>query len=348
MLPLRQSLLAICLMAFLASPAQAMNWCAIPGLIPKSQSDFEVVAPRVAGETGCTGLPRDSAHRAAWRCEDDPATTEFEGAYIVLLRVPGEQTTLLVFTLDRTDFRDFLACPGRTGQTSDVFSAGNTLKRGTIGFGYSSGALHLLSRGESAGSMIYSTPAAYSDPIESTATESFGGFTPRRFATTQIKVAGKSIVQTPAVEVIAEMQARGAQVIRHDDDAGEDGTWLLGPMTGLDGVTGIKVLSHLRHVFSVEYTFASIEAYKLYIPMLDAEYGASKPFQSSGCTVRIWESGDASIHGSACPNKPATLNLYNDIAVDQFSALQDHLKKIDSDSDGKRDAPAPSIDRDNF
>lgn len=319
--------------AVCASPAQAMNWCALPGLLPSYQSDFETIAARIEPETGCARQPSDSAHTASWKCEDDPQTDQFDGGSILLVREPGSPTSLIVFAVE-ADLEKIRACNPARYRVTDEFRPGNVLRRGSIAIGGGK-SLTLLWGGSD------SLNAVYTGGIGDDLAEALGGYRPES-STTRIEVAGKNLISTPVRELLAAIEGRGAKIIETTGDE-ENGIWELSPMIGLSGVQRIKVQGFLRHTMMVTYSFDSVNSYKAYIPLLDDEYGASSPSKVDSCTVRFWKSLDAAIVGKVCPGKDPVMLLSNRIASNQFLAI---AKKIREEPETKRAEPA--IDRDNF
>lgn len=332
-------------LSLFAIPAHAMNWCAIPNLVPVQESDFDGIANRVELETGCKRKASDSAHNATWICTDDDSTNEFDAVIISLLRIPGDSTTLLVYSDGNGMLSNVSNCNRARYTIKSLFVPGNLIARGSIDLGYRKGVLHYLSRGRGLGGLIYSTPTTYADSNTKSVTKAFGGYTPKPYPATRIRIAGKNIIDSSAEDILLEIQKRGGKILTQSGDDFDDNIWEISPMIGMKGVSQISMIGYLQHVFSVTYKFESIENLKEYIKILDSEYGESRPFQSSGCTVRIWESGDASIHSNSCPGKAPELNIYNGLIMDQTAALDEKLKLLAQE---RPSASQPSIDRDNF
>lgn len=341
----RKSLItaAVAVSALCASPAQAMNWCALPGLIPQREADFEALAERIGPETGCAREPSDSAHKASWVCQDDPATETIEFANLQLIREPGSRITLLVGAVNMSDLGRLQAC-SPTYRIENTFDPGSILFRGSLSdSSYRTwGMIHLLSEGPQGVAILYTSETRSVGSRASEATEGIFGFTPRSYPRTDIEVAGKNIVSTPAREVLVALQDRGAKVLETVDDDGETAIWELGPILGLNGVDRITLMESYRHVLMVKYRFESVDAYRQYLPLLDSKYGVSRPVKDEGCTLRQWKSGDGGIMGKVCGTAAPELTLYNDIALEQVNAIS-KLKKEKATS--KR---GPTIDRDNF
>lgn len=329
--------------AFSASPAQAMNWCALLDLAPTSENDFERVAARIESATGCPREATDSVHLAQWRCEGGPDDGTESLVSINLQRTPGTGIALYVLTFDFTDFSRFRNCPGGPFRVSETFVPGDVLKRGTLAPRGIGPQFTLLSRGGEELSIFYSTVNGYSDPFGNVYRRTLGGYEAKSYVQTSVRIAGKNLLSTPAPEMIEAMTARGAQVTGTEQRGLLD-KWTLSSMVGLGGVSSIVVSAYQRHITTVEYLLESVDDYRSFMALLDQQYGRSTPVNDKGCTYRTWTSGDALIVGEVC-NGRARISFNNRVALDQGAAV---AKQMRGSGTASKSPPRPSVDRDNY
>lgn len=332
-----------------ASPAAAMNWCAIPQITPQRIGDFDRIVPTVEALTGCVRQPSDSAHSIRWACGDDPATPEVDAEQmIMLLREPGEIGRFMLLGSGQRSFDFLSSCDSSQRMYERTrFAPGNValidrFRRGVLGPRYT---MTSIDNGEQI--FIISETSASSSPtaFEIGAWQGIHGFTAQIYPSTTVRIAGIDPVARPAVDVVRALEARGAQPLPAEGEVRDlFPVWRMTPPTGLAGVREVRVEAMFQHVLEVHYLLSSTADYERFISLLDAEYGASSRTAEGDCTYRWWQSGQIAIRGEHCASSD-TLTFYNDVAGDQ-------LDQIAADLERRHNAPrrtdSNTIDRDNF
>ena len=332
----------------LASPIHAMNWCALPDIVPQQASDLERLAPRVEALTGCARQSTDSAHHAKWVCEDDPSTDGiFEGVHINYFREPGQSIHLVVLTMGMTDLDVLRRCGQRSVRDGDKFVAGNVALRDRLSFGFSGPRLTLtsvISEGMSA--IVSDTKVVGEDDMVRGFWQGLHGITAEQYPSTSVKLAGLSPVSSDVYSIAQAFQNRGSTVRQSEEIGGTFPKWTLSPPVGLGGVREVIVEGFVRHVLNADYVLESTSDYERFIGLLDAEYGRSERSTYEGCTYRWWRSGRVSIRGEHCPGVSDTLRFMNDVAGDQLSQVSQKIEADKAASAGGDDEP--TIDDDMF
>lgn len=327
--------------------AATINWCAIPELLPSTESDFERLAPLVEGATGCGRKPTDSAHEAEWVCEDDPATPQNDRILVKLLRVPGQSINLLVGGWGVQSLDAIRACRISGAQDGTRFERGNVAQRDQLTFNYGTRTLTLLNLGPDSLGVAYTGRRSYgSDDFGNALVDGLFGLTPSTYPTTKVRLAGMDPLETDVFDLVAAFQKRGSAITssRDLDDAIPE--WTLTPPTGLPGVSSIEVAGFARHLLRATYAMATMPDYERFVGLLDGEYGTSRRSADGACAVRYWSAGDVSITGRHCPKEgKSSLDFFNDVASDQLDAW---VKKMERDKAAKPKTDKPTIDRDNF
>ena len=334
--------------AITATPAQAMNWCSLPQITPQRESDFERLAPAVSALTGCERQTTDSAHRAKWVCEDDPATTDkFEGVHIHYIREPGQGVHLLVLSLGMTDLDVLRRCGLRDLRDGERFSAGNVAYRDRVSFGFSGPRLTLTSvLDEGMAAIVSDTKSIGEDDGVKGLWNGLYGIAVESYPSTSVKLAGLSPVSADVYAIAAAFESRGSSVRATKDVGKSFPKWTLSPPVGLGGVREVVIEGFVRHLLRADYVFESTADYERFIGLLDFEYGRSERSSENGCTYRWWDSGRVSIRGEHCPGKSDSLRFFNDVAGDQ---LEQVAAKMEADKANTSNDPAkPAIDDDMF
>lgn len=331
-----------------AVPAQAMNWCSLPQITPRFESDFEKLAPTVAALTGCARQSTDSAHRAKWVCEDNPATPDkFETVHIHFIREPGQGIHLLVLSLGMTDLNVLRRCGLRDLRDGEKFSAGNVAYRDRISFGFTGPRLTLTSILDKGMAAIVSDTKSYGeDDRVKGLWNGLYGITVVDYPSTGVKLAGVSPISTDVYGIVAAFEGRGSTVLSSNDTGESFPKWTLSPPVGLGGVREVVIEGFVRHLLRADYILESTADYERFIGLLDAEYGRSERSSEKGCIYRWWDAGRMSIRGEHCPGKSDSLRFFNDIAGDQ---LEQVAAKMETDKANNSDDPKkPVIDDDMF
>lgn len=331
-----------------AVPAEAMNWCSLPQITPRLESDFEKLAPTVAVLTGCPRQATDSAHRAKWVCEDDPNTPDkFEAVHIHFIREPGQGIRLLVLSLGMTDLNAVRRCGLRDLREGERFSAGNVAYRDRISFGFTGPRLTLTSVLDNGMAAIISDTKSFGeDDYVKGMWNGLYGITVEAYPSTGVKLAGVSPISTDVYSIVAAFEGRGSTVRASSDIGDSFPKWTLSPPVGLGGVSEVVIEGFVRHLLRADYILESTADYERFIGLLDAEYGRSERSSENGCTYRWWESGRVSIRGEHCPGKSDSLRFFNDVAGDQ---LEQVAAKMEVDKANTSDDPKkPAIDDDMF
>lgn len=331
-----------------AAPASAMNWCGLPQVIPQREADFERLAPTVEALTGCPRQPSDSAHRANWVCQDDPATKDtYEGVHIHYFREPGQGVHLVVLAAGLANLDMLRRCGFHDLRDGERFAAGNVAYRDRLQFGILAPRLTLTSIMPKGMAAIISDTKLYGEDsnVESL-WQGLHGIKVESYPSTSVKLAGVSPISSPVEDIVAAFEARGAQVRNTEDLDDTFPKWTLSPPVGLAGVSEVVVEGFVRHLLRADYILASTADYERYIGLLDAEYGQSRRTSEGGCTYRWWESSRVSIRGEHCPGKSDSLRFFNDVAGDQLEQVAAKLEvdKAESNADPNKSA----IDADMF
>ena len=340
--------LAATLMLLGTSPANAMNWCSLPQIIPQREADLERLAPTVEALTGCARKPSDSAHRANWVCADDPATADvYEGVHITYYREPGQGIHMIVLAAGMTDLDRLRRCGSRDLRDGGRFAAGNVAYRDRVQFGIVGPRLTLTSiMPQGMAAIISDTKSFGEDPNVEGLWNGIHGIKVESYPSTSVKLAGVSPISKDVAEIVAAFQARGSEIRKAEDLDDTFPKWTLSSPVGLAGVNEVVVEGFVRHLLRADYIFASTADYQRYIGLLDAEYGQSRRTNEGGCTYRWWESGRVSIRGEHCPDKTDSLRFFNDVAGDQLEQI---AAKLEADkAKPNADPNKPAIDADMF
>ena len=291
--------LALATLALIASSkaSAAVNWCAIPDLVPSSESDFERLVPLVEGATGCQRSLTDSAHDAEWKC-DSPR--EKASVKIKMIRAPGEGISLLIGSWGMQSLDPIRACGKDKVTTGSRFEAGNVSHRDQITFRHALKTLTLLNLGPQSIGVAYSGPRFGRDQMGPDLAQALFGISTRTYPTTRVKLAGTDPLRTDVFDLVAAFGSRGSSVTSSENLDNSLPEWTLTAPTGLPGVTSVEIQGFVRHLLRATYTMAAVSDYERYVSLLDGEYGASKRTVSGSCTVRYWSAGDVSVTGKVC------------------------------------------------
>ena len=329
-----------------SAPANAMNWCGLPQVIPQREADFERLAPTVEGLTGCARQASDSAHRANWTCPDDPATKDtYEGVHIHYFREPGQGVHLVVIAAGLSNLDMLRRCGLRDIRDGERFSAGNVAYRDRIQFGILGPRLTLTSVVPKGMAAIISDTKSYGEDSNVEAIwQGIHGIKVESYPTTSVKLAGVSPISSDSATIVAAFERRGSQVRKTEDLDGAFPKWTLSAPVGLAGVSEVIVEGFVKHLLRADYVLNSTGDYERYIGLLDGEYGQSRRTSEGGCTYRWWESGRISIRGEHCLGKSDSLRFFNDVAGDQ---LEQVAAKLEADkAKPNSDPDKPAIDPD--
>jgi hypothetical protein len=323
----------------------AFNWCALPDLMPKVESDFERLAPLVEPATGCKREATESAHDAQWWCAGNESASGEGRILIKLVRTPGEGITLLVGGAGLVSLDRLRAC-GRGVGDGSKFEAGNVAHRDQLTFDYGTRAFTLLGMGPHTIGVAYSGRRFGNDSLAVGLLQGLFGIEAVSYPSTRVRLAGVDPLSTDVFALVQAFEKRGSVIMSSKGQDQGFPEWALTAPTGLPGVTQVEISGFVRHMLDTSYQIASLDDYQRYVTLLDGEYGTSSRSTSNGCAVRSWTAGKVTILGRHCAKDGTNkITFYNDVAGDQ---LDQYAKMIERDREAKPEAKKPVIDRDNF
>lgn len=323
----------------------ALNWCALPDLMPKAESDFERLAPLVEPMTGCKREATDSAHEAQWWCASSESASGEGRILLQLVRAPGEGITLLVGGAGLVSLDRLRAC-GRAVGDGSKFEAGNVAHRDQLTYDYGTRAFTLLGMGPHAIGVAYSGRRFGNDSLTAGLLQGLFGIKAVSYPSTRVRLAGVDQLATDVFALVQAFERRGSAIMSSKGQDKGFPEWTLTAPTGLPGVTKVEISGFVRHMLDTSYQLASLPDYERYVSLLDGEYGTSSRSTSDGCAVRSWTAGKITILGRHCARDGRSkITFYNDVAGDQ---LDQYAKMIERDRAAKPQAKKPVIDRDNF
>lgn len=345
----RVALLA-CAMAWSAAAEAALDWCDFIPILPGDGVDFAETAAGVDA-MGCVKVPQESAHTRIWRCSDRAA----EDTFVYLTRFVGdygsEPNLLIVTNSGLTDLAPLRACGASalpaSGSVGAFDSSSIALKdRVTITRKYLPQQVYLLGIGAEGNLVAFYPDRFESTPMLEAAERIMFGYQRPRYPTTQVEIAGKNLIASPADAVISALESRGARVTSREQPTPFRSDTHLTPPVGLEGVTKVTIHAFERHVQEVVYTLSGLQDYMAYVALLDGRYGASTAENGTGeskaCRNRYWESGNIGIFGEYCPQDDYRIWFFNHVVRDELEAYRDFLRRPPSQS------PRRKVDPDNL
>jgi hypothetical protein len=345
----RVALLA-CFMAWSGGAEAAIHWCDFIPILPGDGVDFAQTAAGVDA-MGCVKVPQESAHTRSWRCSDQEANDTFVYLTHLVGGYGSEPNLLIVSNSGLADFARLRACgPSAvpaSGSVGAFDSSSIALKdRVTITRRYLPQQVYLVGIGTENNLVAFYPERFESMPMLEAAEQIMFGYQRPSSPTTQVEVAGKNLIASPADEVISALESRGARVTSREQPTPLRSDTHLTPPLGLEGVTKVTIGAFERHVADVEYTLTGLQDYMAYVALLDGRYGTSTAENGAGeskaCRNRYWQSGNISILGEYCPPDDYRIGFFNDVVSDELEAYRELLRRPPDRS------PRRTIDPDNL
>lgn len=332
-----------------AGSANAMNWCALPEIIPTTTLDFEKTVNKVELLTGCAKQEMESAHIATWVCDDSQLTADIdEQVTIKLFREPGKTVNLVIATRQFDNLDHIRTCGIKNLTNSRKFDPGNTLLRDEIHLGYNT-VVSMTTSPITGTSLLISDRKKLSgngDWSKEVWSIVYGLDIPDS-AYTAVRLAGVDPLNSSVLSLVNAFKLRNSSVTATKNLEGTFPEWEMTTPVGLAGVKQVSIKGFLKHFFRVDYLIESTADYQKYVTLLDSEYGTSSRTNQDGCAYRNWLSGDVSILGSFCSKDGSKLSFINKIAAQQMLQIRNKAK-TDLKDTGSDDDKIPIIDRDMF
>jgi hypothetical protein len=336
MLPFSRFLLAVLGLAWSGTASAALDWCRLIPLLPSHNVSF---AQSAAGmdTMGCAARPQDTAHTRAWNCTD----VEPNDTIVILLHLVGqygsEPNLLVVIGNNLRNLDRLRACSGKdylVGREMGAFEASSIAvqDRLSITRGYLPQTVYFLRIAGPGYFVSYSPERHEGRDMIRVAEELIFDIQRPTYPTTRVEIAGQNLLTSPARQIIAALEERGARVTSRSTPSEIRTDVELSPPVGLEGVTKVTVHSLNQHVWQVEYTMAGLPDYMTYVRLLDERYGRStvesgQASERRQCRDRYWESGNVSVLGTFCPAEGYVLTFLNNVIHDQVEAYRRHLRR---------------------
>ena len=334
----------------------AINWCRCLPLLPSSSLSFEQIAAGI-DRLGCEAVPQNSAHARLWLCTDQEAGDTSVMLTHLVSRYGEEPNLLTIEGPALTSLRPFRLCgvqePARGNRVGE-FNPGSIAiqDRLVMTRDYRVATIDLL-RIAGLGTAV----SGYPERLEGTALVEIAeaglfGIRRQSYPSTSVEIAGRNLINSPAREVVAALEARGARVVSSDPLSQVAHATVLTPPLGLDGVSRVTVQALGQHVLQIHYRVTGLAEYQNFIGLLDERYGRSaaqsgRESDRRNCRDRFWFSGKITIVGEYCPATGYGIWFNNMVVDEQRRAHLAHLRSLQAN-------PTPDtsrrrrIDPDNF
>jgi hypothetical protein len=321
----------------------AVDWCRFLPLLPSPDRSFDQIAAGI-DQLGCTALPQESAHARSWLCTDREVDDTAVMLNHMVSRYGDEPNLLIIESPALSSLSPFRTCGAREmsgGVRDGEFDPGSIAVRDrlTIMRDYRMLTLHLL-RIAGAGSMV----SGYPDRLEGTpvveiAETGLFGIRRESYPSTGVEIAGRNLITSPARDVVAALEARGARITSREPSSQLAQTIVLTAPVGLDGVSSISVHTLGQHVSQVHYEITGLEAYQSFVGLLDERYGRStaengRTSDRRECRDRFWFSGKITIGGQYCPTTGYGIWFTNMVVDAQREAHVAYLRRMQADRAG--------------
>lgn len=332
---------ALYLVVGVSSHAVAVDWCEFARAAQSVHRNFDLLRSELGTRMGCVSIDSDSAHFASWDCGGE---IEDGGAKILLSRVPGEYSMLMLMSKNINSLDGLYACEIHSSDVRVKFFPETLVRVERLKSLVGRREVTLVRKFDNY--MVYTIDGLEEEDrisISNEMEDAFTGVSPDVDAETEVELAGLDPVRTAAVDIVEAFLARGASIRQAEQgDLGQ--TWELSAPRGLAGVSTVKIISFYGHLLKAIYEIDGEEEYKRYIELLDGQYGASQRSPEGECTSRKWISGTAMVKGMFCKNAKPSVAFYNMTSAKQLNKISERLEE----SSRPEPVTQPSIDADMF